>query len=170
MSSSFPITEAQLVGMFMECVAYGMWSIWLLSLLTLNGNPTGIFLVSFGLCMKALLCHREKVALKELRDINWGMFSVAILMLIFASLDGKACFHLDERQTYSYTVAFGLRHNLVAFVFFNGGNAAEAEFGDMRYWINIMKAVDFIGQTAVGDAILVSNLSHVILFIRLTFC
>ena len=48
----------------------------------------GIFLVTFGLCIKALLCKRDHLGLKELRDVNWGMFSVAILMFIFATFDG----------------------------------------------------------------------------------
>lgn len=53
-------------------------------------------------------------------------------------------------------VAFGLRHNLEAFIFAKGADGAEVEFGIMNNWVNIMKTVDFVGQTAVGDAILVS--------------
>ena len=55
-------------------------------------------------------------------------------------------------------VAFGLRHNLEAFIFAKGADGAEMEFGIMNNWVNIMKTVDFVGQTAVGDAILVSIL------------
>ncbi|EKM60639.1 uncharacterized protein PHACADRAFT_246673 [Phanerochaete carnosa HHB-10118-sp] len=99
----------------------------------------GIFLVTFGLCVKALLCVRDQLVLKPLKDVNWGMFCVAVLMLIFATFD----------------VAFGLRHNLDAFIFYTGPGGPTAEFQDLRSWINIMKTVDFVAQTSIGDAILI---------------
>lgn len=117
----FQLPEAQIVGLFMECVAYGM------------------FLVTFGLCMRALLCRREQLAPKAAKDINWGMLIVALLMFLFASFD----------------VAFGLRHNLDAFVYYSGPGGAAEEFKDIGYWVNVMKTVDFVGQTTVGDAILI---------------
>lgn len=120
-SGKFPIAEAQMVGLFMECVAYGM------------------FLVTFGLCIKALLCRRDQLVLKPLRDVHWGMFVVAILMFIFATFD----------------VAFGLRHNLDAFIFYKGPGGPTEEFQDIGYWVNIMKTVDFVAQTSIGDAILI---------------
>ena len=67
------------------------------------------------------------------------MVIASVLMFMFASLD----------------VAFGLRHNIEAFVFFQGG--AIAEFEDLSYWVNVMKMVDYVGQTFVGDAILVCS-------------
>ncbi len=55
-------------------------------------------------------------------------------------------------------VAFGLRHNLDAFVYDQGlpGGAAQ-EFSDITYWVNVMKTADYIAQTAIGDAMLVSK-------------
>ena len=54
------------------------------------------------------------------------------------------------------TVAFGLKHNLDAFIFYRGPGGAVEEFENIRYWVNIMKTVDYVAQTAIGDAVLVS--------------
>jgi len=64
------------------------------------------------------------------------MLVASLLMFIFASLD----------------VAFGLRHNIEAFVYFQGG--AIEDFERLSNWVNVMKMVDYVGQTFVGDAIL----------------
>lgn len=60
-----------------------------------------------------------------------------MIMFIFASLD----------------VAFGLRHNLVAFIDFKGD--AIEEFNRTSNWLNVMKMVCYVMQTFVGDSILV---------------
>lgn len=62
--------------------------------------------------------------------------------------------------SYCHVVAFGLRHNLDAFIFYNGPGGPAAEFKDIRYWVNIMKTVDFVAQTSIGDAILVRTHSY----------
>ena len=62
-------------------------------------------------------------------------------------------------------MAFGLRHNLDAFVFYTGPGGATAEFGDISYWVNVMKSADYVAQTAIGDAILVGRPK-----LRYTFC
>ena len=49
----------------------------------------GIYLVTLGLCLRALLFKREKLVLKRARDVNWGMLFVAFLMAVFATFDGK---------------------------------------------------------------------------------
>ena len=54
-------------------------------------------------------------------------------------------------------VAFGLKHNLDAFIFYRGPGGADEEFKNIRYWVNIMKTVDYVAQTAIGDAVLVST-------------
>ena len=38
-------------------------------------------------------------------------------------------------------VAFGLRHNLDAFIFYKGAGGPDAEFEDISYWVNVMKVV-----------------------------
>lgn len=67
------------------------------------------------------------------------MVIASLLMFSFASLD----------------IAFGLRHNIEAFVYFEGG--AIEDFEKLSYWVNVMKMVDYVGQTFVGDAILVGS-------------
>ena len=56
-------------------------------------------------------------------------------------------------------MAFGLRHILDAFVFYTGQGGPAEELDDISYWINVMKAADYVAQTAIGDAILVRRLS-----------
>lgn len=73
--------------------------------------------------------------------IKWNMILVALAMFVFASLD----------------VAFGLRHNLDAFVYYTGSGGATAEFSLVSSWVNVMKSADFVAQTTIGDAILVCS-------------
>ena len=100
-AARFPVDEAQIVALFMEAVAYG------------------VYLVTLGLCVRALFWGRA--GRKE--RINWPLVVVAALMAVFATLD----------------VAFGLRHNLDAFIFYKGPGGADAEFEDISYWVNVMK-------------------------------
>lgn len=87
--------------------------------------------------------------LKPWSTINKTMVAAALLMLIFGSLD----------------VAFGLRHNLDAFVYqFAKGVRPEDEFARISKWLNVMKFANYSAQTFIGDGILVS----VILVIRST--
>ncbi|EGO03195.1 hypothetical protein SERLA73DRAFT_174662 [Serpula lacrymans var. lacrymans S7.3] len=118
MADNFPITTAQIVGLFMECILYG------------------IYLVTLVQCLRALLWSDSNHALKE--KINYPMLVVTLLLCTFATLD----------------VAFGLRHNLVAFVYYTGQGGATAEFEDISYWVNVMKTVDYVMQTLIGDAML----------------
>lgn len=74
---------------------------------------------------------------KPFRVINKKMFIAAMIMFIFASLD----------------VAFGLRHNLDAFISFQGDPIVE--FSKTSNWVNVMKMVCYVMQTFVGDSILV---------------
>lgn len=69
------------------------------------------------------------------------MVFVALAMFTLATLD----------------VVFGLLHNLEAFVYYTGPGGPTAEFGLVSNWVNVMKSVDFVVQTAIGDAMLVSK-------------
>ena len=52
-------------------------------------HGSGIYLVTFGLCLRALLFDRERgFALKSGRDVHWGMVAIALLMCIFCTFDG----------------------------------------------------------------------------------
>ena len=67
------------------------------------------------------------------------MITATLLLFVFATLD----------------IAFGLRHMLVAFVYYKGPGGAIAQLSDISYWMNVMKGVDYNCQTSIADAILV---------------
>jgi len=67
MGSNFPIAEAQIVGLFGESVAYG------------------IYTVTLSFCAVALL--REHDSWKPARRTNWLMVVVGILLFCVATLD-----------------------------------------------------------------------------------
>lgn len=104
-NASNAISEAQLIALFVECILYG------------------VFLVSLGHCLRALLFIREDVhqGLKIRTNINWKLFVIALLLCLFATLD----------------IAFGLRHCLDAFIYYDG--PAEEEFNDSANWVSVMK-------------------------------
>ncbi|KAJ2912795.1 hypothetical protein MD484_g7630, partial [Candolleomyces efflorescens] len=64
------------------------------------------------------------------------MLVAALAMFVFATLD----------------VGFHVRHNLDAFVAFEGDPIEE--FNKTSSWINVMKMGCYVAQTFVGDAIL----------------
>ena len=66
MAQSFPVAEAQIVALFMEAVAYG------------------IYLVTLGLCARALAWGR---AGERRARFNWPLVAVALAMFVFATLD-----------------------------------------------------------------------------------
>lgn len=106
---TFPIDAAQIVGLFMESVFYG------------------IFLVTFVHCLRILLWIDGH--LKPVRDLHWKMVIAAVAMFVVASLD----------------VAFHVRHNLDAFVSYEGDPVEE--FSKTSNWINVMKMGCFVAQT-----------------------
>lgn len=63
---SFPVTEAQIVALFMEAVSYG------------------IYVVTLALCIRALFWDRQGTRKKA---VNWPMVVVMVLMAVFATLD-----------------------------------------------------------------------------------
>ncbi|KAH7882665.1 hypothetical protein F5I97DRAFT_1931275 [Phlebopus sp. FC_14] len=67
MADDFPITTAQIVGLFMECILYG------------------VHLVTLAQCLRSLLWSDAENSFK--RKINWRMLTVALLMGLFATLD-----------------------------------------------------------------------------------
>ncbi|KAF8208510.1 hypothetical protein K438DRAFT_1712167 [Mycena galopus ATCC 62051] len=118
--ADFPITEAQLVGLFLESVFWG------------------IYLVTFFLCLRALLFNAE-LEPRRLRDLNWPMLALVFVMGTFATLD----------------VVVGLLHNIQAFVMFKGPGGAAADFSNISDWVNIVKTVDVVAQTTIGDGMLI---------------
>jgi hypothetical protein len=105
MSPPFLIDSAQIVGLFMETLLYG------------------VYLVTLGQCLHALLWSPAEHRFRAKNKIHWPMLVAAILMFTFATLD----------------VAFGLRHNLDAFVYYTGPGGAKEELENISYWVNVMK-------------------------------
>ena len=91
--------------------------------------------MTFVNCLR-VLCWSEG-RLKPARKLNWKMLLAALAMFVFATLD----------------VGFHVRHNLDAFVAFEGDPIEE--FNKTSSWINVMKMGCYVAQTFVGDAILV---------------
>ncbi|KAF9529971.1 hypothetical protein CPB83DRAFT_764354 [Crepidotus variabilis] len=73
---------------------------------------------------------------KPLRLVHKKMLLATTLMFIFASLD----------------LAFHLRHNLEAFIYFNGDPIDD--FNDSSYWLNVVSMGCYVAQIFVGDAVL----------------
>ncbi|KAF9039228.1 hypothetical protein BJ165DRAFT_374873 [Panaeolus papilionaceus] len=94
----------------------------------------GIFLVSFFNCLRVLLWSQGWF--KPKHAINKTMLTAAMLMFTFASLD----------------VAFHLRHNLDAFIAYDGDPIDE--FLKTSHWLSVMKMVCYVVQTFIGDSIL----------------
>ncbi|GJF00792.1 hypothetical protein PsYK624_170930 [Phanerochaete sordida] len=115
--ATFPVAEAQIVALFMEAIAYG------------------IYLVTLGLCARALFWGRAAARGRH----HWPLIAVALAMFVFATLD----------------VAFGLRHVLDAFIFYRGPGGPDAEFENISYWVNVMKTVDTQIMTLIGDGMLI---------------
>lgn len=119
MAPNLPIDEAHLVASFMEDVAYG------------------IFLVSFGFCIRVLLFTKAGT-LKQTKRINWPVLAATLLMATFATLN----------------VSFDLRFNIVSFVLYTGPGGAKVAFSRIGEWVNVMKSVDYVVQTLIGDGML----------------
>ena len=99
---AFPVDEAQLLSLFFEAVAYG------------------IYLVTFAMCMRALLWSTAPAGSSRTASLRASII-VAGAMFVCATLD----------------TAFNLRHNLDAFIFYKGGGGASQEFEHMSYWANV---------------------------------
>ncbi|KAF9255125.1 hypothetical protein L218DRAFT_803712, partial [Marasmius fiardii PR-910] len=100
----------------------------------------GIYLVSFGYCLRAILFQKAYTpsGFRLKNNINWILLVFALLLGLVATND----------------VAFGLRHNLDAFAYYKGPGGAVEELQDISYWVSVMKTVDNIAQTFIGDAML----------------
>jgi hypothetical protein len=98
---------------------------------------SGIFLVTFLSCLRVLFTVDGKF--KPLARIHIKMVFAALAMFVFATLD----------------VAFHLRHNLDAFV--SSELHATEVFSETSNWINVISMGCYVGQTFVGDSILVGH-------------
>ncbi|KAJ8495464.1 hypothetical protein ONZ45_g12854 [Pleurotus djamor] len=115
----FTADKARLVGLFLECTAYG------------------IFLVTFPLCIRALVFTRGR--LRSCAEIHWFMLTVAILMGSFLTFD----------------VMMTLALNIKAFVLFKGDGGAQAALTDHSDWMVIIKSFTLDIHILIGDLVLI---------------
>lgn len=98
-----PIDEAQLISLALESMSYG------------------VFLVTFGMCIKELLLSRSSTLVRE--AYNWPLIAVASLMFVLATMN--------------ITSSITLNHD--AFVRYKGPGGASAIFNEISYTPNVMK-------------------------------
>ncbi|KAG6849286.1 hypothetical protein H0H93_009767 [Arthromyces matolae] len=107
----------------------------------------GIFLVTFGACLKALL-RNPRISGSEVKESGWRswkdiskkMLIVACLMAVFATFD----------------VVIVFVNNLKAFVYSRGTGVDPADvLKDTHNWLDIMGTVNFIAQTRLGEGMLI---------------
>ncbi|KAJ3735992.1 hypothetical protein DFJ43DRAFT_1150788 [Lentinula guzmanii] len=143
--TTFPVDEAQLMSVITEGIFYGEFKIFKINEPQSTDRNltaliyTGIYLVTFFACIHDLLVshgHDLSCVLKRRKDIHVKMIIGAICLLFFATLD----------------LAAGIKLNLRVFLSLRG-NTAE-DFGDISYWVNVLKMVSFVGQLFTGDTIL----------------
>ena len=139
---AFPLDTAQLVALFVECILYGDDLVFLACKFLLIAAQisylTGIYLVTFCMCVRELWTSKSSSLLKH------RMLVVAtLLLMVFATSD----------------IAFGLRHVLDAFVYYKGPGGAIGELSDISYWVNVMKGINYCCQTTIGDFVLVGSRS-----------
>jgi len=94
----------------------------------------GIFLVTFFACVKVLVLADGHF--KRWQDIRGNMLFAALAMFATATTD----------------MSFGLAHNIIAFVKFDGKPIDQ--FGKINSWMNVGKMATFVIQTFIGDSIL----------------
>lgn len=101
---------------------------------------SGVVLVTVGYGLRVLLWTRDG-HLKSKARINWIMVGATLAMFTIATLE----------------MAFGLQHNLEAFIYYTGPGGAKGEFADISNWVNVMRTADYVAQTFIGDGIMVST-------------
>lgn len=101
-------------------------------------NSTGMALITVAYGLRVLLWSRDG-HLKSRTSINWVMVGATLAMFTIATME----------------MAFGFQHNLQAFILYTGPGGPNAEFNHISNWVNVMKTVDYVAQTFIGDAIMV---------------
>ena len=97
-----PIDEAQLISLVLESITYG------------------VFLVTFGMCVRELFVGRTTG--KRL-TYNWPLIAVAALMFILETMN----------------IVCSIKFNHDAFIRYKGPGGASAVFHKISYTVNVMK-------------------------------
>ncbi|RPD65719.1 hypothetical protein L226DRAFT_557681 [Lentinus tigrinus ALCF2SS1-7] len=98
----------------------------------------GIVLITVAYGLRVLLWSRDG-HFKSRTQISWVMVGTTVAMFTIATLE----------------MAFGLQHNLQAFIYYKGPGGAIAEFSDISNWVNVMRTADYVAQMFIGDGIMV---------------
>ncbi|KAJ8464015.1 hypothetical protein ONZ45_g17386 [Pleurotus djamor] len=117
--ATFGVDESQLIGLFVQAVLYGF------------------VLFTFPPCVQALLWSND--IRKPYSSIQWPMLLIAIVLVVFATLD----------------VTLNMLHAIKAFIFYKGVGGAIEEYTNISDWINIMGTVDVVFPIILGDGVLI---------------
>jgi hypothetical protein len=93
-----------------------MIGIWLETLLL------GANLVSFGFAVRAFL-WTARGDLRGRSDINWFLFGMGISLCAVSVID----------------CCMGLKHNMDAFVYYDGPGGSDEHFHNISNWVNVAK-------------------------------
>jgi len=93
--------------------------------------------VTFFTCLRVLLWSSAHENFKSRHNISFPMLLSAVFMFFFATMD----------------VSLAVRQSIEAFIFLGGDVIAEIE--QTSRWVIYMRVVDYVGQTFIGDGILV---------------
>ncbi|RPD65717.1 hypothetical protein L227DRAFT_560397 [Lentinus tigrinus ALCF2SS1-6] len=97
----------------------------------------GMVLITVAYGLRVLLWSRDG-HLKSRGSINWVMVGATLAMFTIATME----------------IAFGFQHDLQAFIYYQGPGGPNVVFDDISNWVNVMKTVDYVAQTFIGDAIM----------------
>ena len=125
----------------MQCIFYGNTRTSSSSLqVTHPHSHTGIVLITVAYGLRVLLVSRDG-HFKGRAHISWVMVGATVAMFTIATVE----------------MAFGLLHNLQAFIWYTGPGGAVGEFEDISNWVNVMRTADYVAQTFIGDGIMVGT-------------
>ncbi|KDR66675.1 hypothetical protein GALMADRAFT_147729 [Galerina marginata CBS 339.88] len=100
------------------------------------------FLITFVKCLRALLLDEWRTDFQPRSAINWSMVAVSVSFFVFGTLD----------------VVLGFYHNIKAFILYTGPGGSDGEFTKLSDWVNVMKGVNLLMQTLIGDGVLIYRL------------
>jgi hypothetical protein len=135
--SSFSLVCAHYLIIHSLCPQYVSNPLYTIAVVGAHGRLAGIYLVTFGLCIKTLLWRDGR--LKPRDSLPYKMLIAALLMLIFASFD----------------IALTIRLTLKALT----GSPTLEQLQQYFHleWTYTMRVGCYVGQTFMGDSILVSK-------------
>ncbi|KAI0085804.1 hypothetical protein BDY19DRAFT_895916 [Irpex rosettiformis] len=114
-----PIDEAQLISLVLESITYG------------------VFLVTFGMCVRELFMGRTSIGKRQ--TYNWPLIVVAALMFILETMN----------------IVCSIKFNHDAFIRYKGPGGASVIFHKISYTVNVMKTGCLQMMALIGDGMLI---------------